>query len=71
MLLGAWKPQVVWAHTRAKIGCGATTKVHHERCPVMAAASVFVSLKPKLARINEAENKYLRCDLPSNVPFCD
>lgn len=41
----------------------------HERPPVIGAASVLVSSKPKRTRINKAVNSYLRCNRPSNMPF--
>lgn len=39
--------------------------------PVMAAALVFISLKPKLTRIDEAVNYYLCHGRPFKVPFYD
>lgn len=49
---------------RSKQGC-------QVRPPVMAAASVFASLKPKLAWITEVETNYLHCASPPNVPVYD
>lgn len=46
-----------------------------QRCresrPFVATASVFVSLKPKLAWISKAVNNYPHCGWPSDVPFYD